>query len=98
MIKHVVAFKLKPMTPEQEEALFTAFHALKDQIPELHSYSIGRNVSDRDQTYSHCLVAECDDMEAVGRYVAHPVHKAVTETYLYPFMESRMIVDYEFTP
>jgi hypothetical protein len=98
VIKHVVAFKLKPMTPEQEAALYASFNALQGQIPELHSYTIGRNVSDRDQTYTHCLVAECDDMDAVGRYVAHPAHQHATETYLYPFMESRMIVDYEFTP
>jgi hypothetical protein len=98
VIKHVVAFKLKPMTDAQEAALFSAFNGLKDQIPELHSYTIGRNISDRDQTYTHCLVAVCDDMAAVGRYVAHPAHKAATETYLYPFMEERMIVDYEFTP
>jgi hypothetical protein len=96
MIKHVVAFKFKEMSPEQEEALYTAFRALKGQIPELHSFSIGRNVSDRDQTFTHCLVAECDDMAAVGRYLVHPAHKAAADTYLYPFMESRMIVDYEF--
>lgn len=98
MIKHVVAFKLKDMTPEQEEALLSAFSALEGQIPELHSFSIGRNVSDRDQSHTHCLVAECDDMAAVGRYLVHPAHKAAADTYLYPFMESRVIVDYEYTP
>ena len=98
MIKHVVAFKLKPMPAEQEEALLSAFNALSGQIPELHALTMGRNVSDRDQTYTHCLVSELDDMAAVGRYLVHPAHEAAIKDHLAAVMESRMIVDYEFTP
>lgn len=98
MIKHVVAFRLKPMPAEQEEALLAAFHALEAQIPELRSFSMGRNVSDRDQRYTHCLVSTMDDMEAVGRYLVHPAHQAAIADHLAPVMEERMIVDYTFAP
>lgn len=98
MIKHVVAFKLKPMPAEQEEALLAAFRGLMGQIPELRSFTMGRNVSDRDQSFTHCLVSEMDDMAAVGRYLVHPAHKAAIDDHLAPVMEHRMIVDYEFTP
>lgn len=96
MIKHVVAFRIKEVPAEQEEALLAAFRALGDQIPELHSFTVGRNLSDRDQTYTHCLVAEMDDMDAVGRYLVHPAHKAAVDDHLAPIMESRVIVDYTF--
>jgi hypothetical protein len=96
MIKHVVAFRLKEVSAEQEDAMLAAFRALEGQIPELHAFTIGRNVSDRDQTYTHCLVAEMDDMDAVGRYLVHPAHKAAVDDHLAPIMEHRIVVDYTF--
>lgn len=96
MIKHVVAFRLKEVSAEQEEALLQAFRALEGQIPEIRSFTIGRNVSDRDQSYTHCLVAEMDDMDAVGRYLVHPAHKAAVDDHLAPIMEHRIVVDYTF--
>ncbi len=96
MIKHVVAFRLKDVSAEQEDAMLQAFRALEGQIPELRSFTIGRNVSDRDQTYTHCLVADMDDMDAVGRYLVHPAHKAAVDDHLAPIMEHRIVVDYTF--
>ncbi|MNS12986.1 Stress responsive A/B Barrel Domain protein [compost metagenome] len=97
MIKHVVAFRLNEgVSAQQEDAMLQAFRALEGQIPELHSFTIGRNLSDRDQTYTHCLVAEMDDMDAVGRYLVHPAHKAAVDDHLAPIMEHRIVVDYTF--
>lgn len=95
MIKHVVAFTLKEMTADQEAALLAAFNGLVGVIPELKSFSMGRNVSDRDQTFTHCLVSEMEDMEAVRRYLVHPAHERAVEEHLKPVMISRAIVDYE---
>ena len=95
MIKHVVAFTLREMPADQEAALLAAFNGLMGLIPELHSFSMGRNISDRDQTFTHCLVSEMEDMVAVGRYLKHPAHEAAIEEHLKPVMISRSIVDYE---
>jgi hypothetical protein len=95
MIKHVVNFKFKEMPPAQEAALKAAMLAMVGPIPELRSLSFGRNISPRDTTYTHCLVEEFDDMEALGRYVVHPVHEALLEEHIKPWVEHRTIVDYE---
>ena len=95
MIQHVVAFKLSEMPPAQEAALLAAFNGLMGVIPELKAFSMGRNVSDRDQTYTHCLVSVMDDMAAVGRYLKHPAHEAAIEQHLKPVMEARAVMDYE---
>ena len=95
MIKHVVAFQLEGMSETQEAAMLEAFRALEAQIPELKSVSMGRNVSDRDQTYTHCLVTEMDDMAAVGRYLVHPAHQSAVTEHLQPFMKARAVIDYE---
>lgn len=94
MIKHVVAFKMEGQTPAQAQAMLAACRGLLAQIPELKSFSMGTNISPRDQSHTHCLVSEFDDMEAVMRYVAHPAHVEVLNTHIAPYATSRMIVDY----
>jgi hypothetical protein len=37
-----------------------------------------------------------DDMDAVGRYLVHPAHKAAVDDHLAPIMEHRIVVDYTF--
>lgn len=96
MITHVVAFKLQEMSEEQEGELLAAFNGLMGVVPELRAFSMGRNVSDRDSTFTHCLVAQLDDMAAVWRYLMHPDHEAAIEHYLKPVMIERNIIDYEF--
>lgn len=94
MITHVVAFKLKPMAEAQEQALLDAFNGLMGVVPELEAFHMGRNVSDRDQTYTHALVGRMADMEAVGRYLRHPAHVAVVKDHLEPVMLERHILDF----
>ena len=95
MIKHIVTFQLQPMPFEQEEALLSAFRGLLGTVPEIRAFTMGRNISDRDQTFTHTLVADFDDMAAVGRYLVHPAHEAAIAQHLKPVMISRNIIDYE---
>lgn len=95
MIKHIVCFTLKDMPAEQEEKLLAAFRALERLVPEVKAFTMGRNISDRDQTYTHCLVSEFEDMAAVGRYLQHPAHVAAVKEHLEPVLEKRAVVDYE---
>lgn len=96
MIKHVVCFTLDEMPEEQEAALLAAFNGLLGVIPEIKAFTMGRNVSDRDQTYTHALVSEFEDMDAVRRYLVHPAHEAAIANHLKPVMRGRAIVDYAF--
>lgn len=95
MLKHVVSFRLEGQSPEQEAAMLAACKGLLGVIPELKSFSMGRNVSPRDDQYTHCLVTEFDDLDACMRYVVDPRHEAVVAEHIKPYLKARMIVDYE---
>ena len=95
MIKHIVVFQFEGLDAAKEAEMTAAFHAMFDQIPELRSLSFGPNLSPRDKTFTHALVEEFDDMDALARYVAHPVHDKLVQDFVAPYAKTRHIVDYE---
>ena len=98
MLKHVVAFKLEGQSPDQEAAMLAACRGLMGVIPELKSFSMGRNYSPRDDQFTHALVTEFDDLDACMRYVNDPRHVEVVNAHIAPFVKARMIVDYDMEP
>lgn len=95
MLKHVVLFRLEGQTPEQEAAMLAACGGLMGVIPELKSFSMGRNYSPRDDQFTHCLVTDFDDLDACMRYVNDPRHVEVVQAHIAPYMKARAIADYD---
>jgi hypothetical protein len=95
MVKHLVFFRLEGQSEAQETAMIRAFEALVSEIPELLSLRMGRNVSPRDDQYTHGLVSEHADVTACLAYVNHPAHQAAIAEHLAPFLKARAIVDFE---
>jgi len=93
-LKHIVMFRFEGMSAEQEAAMLAGLGGLMGTIPELKSFSMGRNVSPRDDQFTHCLVTEFDDLDACMRYVADPRHEAAVNEHVKPYMKARAIVDY----
>lgn len=94
MLKHVVLFRLEGQSAEQEAAMLAACHGLLGVIPELKTFSMGRNESPRDDQYTHCLVTDFDDLDACMRYVNDPRHVAVVDAHIKPYVKARAIADY----
>lgn len=98
MIKHVVLVKVKPGTSqEQIDAMVAGYNSMKDAIPELVSWSMGPNLRG-DGEFPHAMVAVVEDLEALKRYVDHPLHQRVSAELGRPIFEKRVIADYEFDP
>ena len=98
MIKHVVLVKIKPDTaPEKINAMVAGYNSMKNAIPELVSWSMGPNLRG-DGEYTHAMVAVVEDLEALKRYVEHPLHQKVSTELGRPIFEMRVIGDYEFDP
>ncbi|MEB3283942.1 MAG: Dabb family protein [Candidatus Sericytochromatia bacterium] len=95
MLKHMVFFRLDGLAEEQEAAMIEAFEGLVSVIPELLSLRIGRNISTRDDQFTHGLFSEHPDMAACMAYVNHPAHQAAIAQHLAPYMKHRAIVDFE---
>jgi hypothetical protein len=96
MIHHLVLFRFRAdVTHAQIAAAGQALLGMKRQIPEIHDISWRPNLAPGTQEYSHLLTVACADMDAVGRYSDHPVHKDVVARVLAPIREARLAVDVE---
>ena len=61
-------------------------------------FRFGPNLAPEPQQYTHVLVVVCDDMAAVNRYAAHPVHRDVVANYTTPILATRVAVDLDVGP
>ncbi|MEU9103175.1 Dabb family protein [Streptomyces xanthophaeus] len=78
MIRHVVLFRFKPgidWSDPRAQAAERTTSRIGDEVPELHEWRHGRNISDRAIAYDFLVEGLLDDMEAVGRYLVHPFHQ-----------------------
>jgi hypothetical protein len=97
VIKHLVCFNFKPDAGDEKvQGTLAALDALPGQIPWVRHWSLGRNVSDRDQTYAYALSCDFADLDELNRYLTHPAHVEVARQWLGPYWANRAIIDYEF--
>ncbi len=75
MIKHVVMFKFKSSTADDDiSRMEKGLSALPGLIPEIRQYELGRNVVHSDRSFDFGLVAGFDDLDALQRNSRHPRH------------------------
>jgi hypothetical protein len=96
MIYHFVCFRFKAgTTAAQIDQAGTALLGMMGRIPEIKAIRWGPNFSPAAEEYSHVLTVVLDDMAAVNRYVAHPVHVQVVADAIAPIREARLAIDVE---
>jgi hypothetical protein len=85
MIRHIVLFKFKegvswddPHAVEAEKAII----ALAGKIPELQSWFVGRNITDRPIAYDYALIAGLQDSEALQRYLVNIDHAEAVKLWM----------------
>ena len=99
MILHIVAFRFRPGTAAASiGAAGAALLAMNGRIPEIREIRWARNLAPSANEYPHVLSVLLDDMAAVERYSAHPVHQQVVTEVLAPIREARLALDIEVPP
>ncbi len=94
MIHHIVQFQWKAdATAEQIAKAGAGLLAMRGRIPEIRDIRFGPNLVEESVPYTHVLVVVCDDMDAVRRYVAHPMHVETVATCTRPIIQSRLAAD-----
>lgn len=97
MVHHVVCFRLHEHTPAERVAeAAKALLAMKGRIPEIRDIRFGPNLAPSATEYSHVLTVVCDDMDAVNRYMAHPLHVQTVNDYVAPIRAARLAIDLEY--
>ncbi|QBD80197.1 Dabb family protein [Ktedonosporobacter rubrisoli] len=79
MIYHILLAQPKPeTTPEEMEAIFAQFKALKGKIPGLLDVQAGPNKHTVNQGYTYGFVMTFVDEEHLKAYSPHPAHRAIS--------------------
>jgi hypothetical protein len=97
VIRHLVLFKLNEGVQRDEprvEGGAKAFRELGAQIPEVESWEVGWNVSDRPIAYDFAINSSVANMDALNAYLEHPAHQAGVA--LWREFATWVLADYEF--
>ena len=98
MVKHMIIWKLKEMSPEaleaQKKLVKAGLEGLAGKIPgmtDIHVQIENLPTSNADMM----LDSTFESVEALKGYSVHPEHVHVAETYIRPYIETRLCMDYE---
>ena len=99
MVRHVILWKLKESLSEDEKKKISAdmkthLEGLVGKVPGLIRLEVGTmplESSNADVMLDSVLESE----EALKGYAVHPEHVYVADTYVRPYTEIRMCLDYE---
>jgi hypothetical protein len=96
VLRHVVLFAFKQGTePAQVRRIEEAFAALPGQIPTIHDFEWGVDVSieGASQGFTHCFLVTFRSAEDRNTYLPHPAHKAFGAL-LHPHLDKVLVLDY----
>ena len=93
MIRHIVMWKFRPGTEDQQEQFLTGLAALQGVIPQLLRSEVVRGVGEGN--YDAALISEFESLETLEQYKVDPRHKAVSAL-CKSIRTDRAAVDYEF--
>ncbi len=93
MIRHIVMWKFREGTEQEQEEFLARLAGLYGVIPQIRNSQVSRNVGP-ESNYDAVLCAEFDNMADVAAYRDDPRHKAVSAL-CKAIRTDRVAVDYE---
>lgn len=99
MIRHIVLFKLKDFSSEDErievfEKVLVNFRSLKGEIPEIRKYIVEKNIIYGDKSFDVVIDSNFDCIEDLKSYKEHPAHKYAVEQNK-QWCDQKAAIDYE---
>jgi hypothetical protein len=96
MIRHCVTLTFSSdATAEQVHAVLDGLATLPGAIPEIRSYSFGRDLALAEGNASMVVVGDFDDVAGYLVYRDHPAHQKVIVEAIRPILAGRSAVQYE---
>jgi hypothetical protein len=94
VIQHIVLLKWKPGTTEaQIEDAFARAHDLVDGIESVQRITLGRNRGTDDHGFTHAMIVQLSDDDALSGYLNHPVRLQYLAEGLGPIEQERIEID-----
>lgn len=96
MFRHVVMMQLaESATDDDLTAIIEGLETLPALVPEIISYSVGRDLGVQDGSYDLVIVADFEDQAGFDAYNANQDHLDVINTYILPHRGARSAVQYQ---
>ncbi|MGY1806800.1 Dabb family protein [Blastococcus sp. SYSU D00669] len=96
MLRHVVLFTWSDAADaERRAATLAALRRLPEDVGGMTAFAVGDDAGLREGNADTALVADFPDVGAYRRYAADPVHLAVIEEHVKPWVATRSAVQYE---
>lgn len=95
MIRHIVTFTFAPDVPEAgRRSLLDELETFPDRFPAMRGWSLGRNVSQRDDTYEWAFVVDFADEASLLAYLNSEPHETFVAERWRPVVARRAITTY----
>lgn len=100
MVKHIILWKLKADFSAEEKAqilagIKTNLESLAGVVPGLLEIKVNCEKILASSNADLMLDSTLESPDALKGYAVHPAHVAVADTYVRPFTEVRLCLDYE---
>lgn len=96
MIRHTVLLRFTQGTDAATvAAIADSLEALPGAIPEIRSYSIGRDLSLAADNAHLVVQGDFDDIAGYETYRDHPAHRAIIESQILPVLDTRLATQIE---
>lgn len=96
MVKHIILWKLKSEhnTPEVKQGIKNGLEGLIGKIPGLTEISVQTSCLESSNA-DVMLYSVFEDEASLKGYATHPEHVFVANTFVRPFTETRLCLDFE---
>ncbi len=95
MLRHVVMMQMSDDATDADiAAIVDGLETLPGLVPEIRSYSVGRDAGLADGNFQVVVIGEFDDEDGFARYNSNIDHQAVIVGRIRPFMTGRSAVQY----
>jgi hypothetical protein len=96
MLRHVVLFTWKDTADAaRRAAAVEALRRLREDVGGMSSLVVGQDAGLVEGNADAVLVADFPDAEAFATYARHPVHQAVLDEHVRPWLAARGAVQFE---
>ena len=96
MIRHMVFFSFKPdVDPSRRDALLREYTTFPAVYPTMRNFTLGRNISQRDQTFEYAFTVEFEGEGDLRAYLNSREHEDHVVERFRPLIAARAIVSYE---
>jgi catechol 2,3-dioxygenase-like lactoylglutathione lyase family enzyme len=98
MIRHTLSFRFKDEVPDEARAAVLAeLSTFPERYPAMRNWSMGRNISTRDSTFTHSMSVEFDTNDELLAYLSSDSHERFVRQAWQPVIAQQVIVSYEYT-